>query len=317
MHSPGTCAFCGDARLSPWKPGTPDVVRCGTCGGGSLDPLPDPGTQAELYQEDYYEEDTGSRFLGLVEGLVVALKSSRYRAIAARHPAPGALLDVGCGRGDLLEVFRNHGWTVTGTQVSRTAAEAARRRRGLEVLVGELPELPLAAGSFDAITLFHVLEHLPDPAGYLACARRLLAEEGLLVVEVPNFRTLGFSILGRRNLCFDHPHHLHFLTPEALARLLARGGWRVEGRTFHSIEYSAFTTLQNVLNLLPGEPNRLYRALMGNPAGIALRRRPATWLHVLLGCALAPLAFLAALPGAWVPRGNTMRFYCRKTRGGA
>ena len=163
------------------------------------------------------------------------------------------------------------------------------------------------------ITLFHVLEHLADPAAYLACARDLLAENGLLVVEVPNFRTWGFSVLGRRNLCFDHPHHLHFLTPAALERLLARCGFRVEGGTFFSIEYSAFTTLQNWLNLLPGRPNRLYQALMGNPAGLALRRSPWTWGHLLLGGALAPLAFLASLTGAVLPLGNTMRVYARKS----
>jgi len=179
-------------------------------------------------------------------------------------------------------------------------------------VVGELPELGLAPGSFDVITIFHVLEHLPEPAVYLACARDLLAEDGLLVVEVPNFRTWGFALLGRRNLCFDPPHHLHFLTPPALAALLERSGFRVEGRTFHSIEYSAFTTLQNWLNLLPGRPNRFYLALMGNPAGLALRRSPWTWAHALLACALAPLAVLASLPGAVLPLGNTMRCYCRK-----
>ncbi|NTV74531.1 MAG: class I SAM-dependent methyltransferase [Holophaga sp.] len=307
-----TCAFCCMGPLEPWKPGEPAVLRCAACGGASLDPLPEPAAQAELYQESYYEEDSGSRFLGLAETLVVALKSMRYRAISARRPGGGAILDVGCGRGDLLELFKTAGWRVKGTQVSRTAAEAARRLRGIDVAVGELPELGLAPGSFDVITFFHVLEHLADPGSYLACAHGLLAKEGLLVVEVPNFRTWGFRILGRRNLCFDHPHHLHFLTPEAMAALVARCGFTVEGRTWYSLEYSAFTTLQNWLNVLPGEPNRFYRALMGNPEGLALRRSPWTWLHLLLGCVFGPLALIASATSLVLPMGNTIRFYCRK-----
>ena len=135
---------------------------------------------------------------------MVALKAFRYWAVAARCPKPGAILDVGCGRGDLLAQFQARGWRARGTQVSRTAAEAARLR-GLDVVVGELPDLGLAPASFDAITLFHVLEHLPDPAAYLACARGLLAEGGLLVVEVPNFRTWGFALLGRRDLASTTP----------------------------------------------------------------------------------------------------------------
>jgi 2-polyprenyl-3-methyl-5-hydroxy-6-metoxy-1,4-benzoquinol methylase len=313
MDSPATCAFCGTGPLEPWKPGEPAVLQCRACGGASLHPLPSPQDQTELYQEDYYEAESGGRFLGIVDAAVVALKASRYRAIAARCRRVGAVLDVGCGRGDLLEQFRARGWKTKVTQVSRTAAEAARRLRGIDVVVGELPELGLEARSFDVITLFHVLEHLSNPEAYLLCAKDLLTEDGLLVVEVPNFATLGFRLLGRRNLCFDHPHPLHFLTPEALRRLLARCGFKVARVSHFSIEYSAFTTLQNWLNLLPGEPNRLYRALMGNPAGIKLRGRPLTWVHALLGCALGPVAFLVALGSLALPVGNTMRFYCVNT----
>jgi 2-polyprenyl-3-methyl-5-hydroxy-6-metoxy-1,4-benzoquinol methylase len=309
MAESSICPFCAASGRIPWRPGGPEVLVCPSCGGGSLHPRPAPEDQASLYQEDYYSEETGGRFLGLAERLVVALKESRVRAIVRRTAGPGALLDVGCGRGDMLERFRLRGWEVTGTQISRTAAEAARRR-GLRVLLGDLADLDLE-GPFQVITLFHVLEHLPDPGDALARVRGLLAGDGLLVVEVPNFRTLGFRLLGRRDLCFDHPHHLHFLTPKALGALLARNGFTVASRSFLSLEYSPFTTLQNVLNLLPGSPNRLYRSLMGNREGRSLRRSPWTWIHVLLGGLLALPACLAALPGLLFPVGNTMRFYAR------
>jgi hypothetical protein len=86
----------------------------------------------------------------------------------------------------------------------------------------------------------------------------------------------------------------------------------VEEVSHFSAEYSPFTTLQNLLNVLPGEPGRLYKALMGNEEGRRLRRSPVTWLHAILACALAVPATLLSLAGLVVPVGNTVRFYCRK-----
>jgi len=316
MHGPERCPCCGGGPRAPWKPGEPAVLACPACGGSSLAALPAPTAAADLYQAEYYAETSGGRFLGLAERAIVALKDTRVRAILARKPGPGSLLDVGCGRGDLLERFQARGWRAEGTQVSRTAAASATAR-GLTVHLGDLPGLGLAEGSFDVITFFHVLEHLPDPAAYLECAGRLLRQDGLLVVEVPEAGGLGWRILGRRHLCFDHPHHLHFFTPAALRSMAGRCGFRVEGETHFSIEYSAFTLLQNLLNLLPGEPNRLYRSLMQNPDGARLRRQPATWLHGILGALLGLPAFLSAFGSLVVPRGNTMRFYFRKGSGDA
>ena len=165
----------------------------------------------------------------------------------------------------------------------------------------------------DVVTFFHVLEHTDRPDAYLRRARGLLASGGLLIVEVPNFASPGFLFLGTRNFCVDYPNHLWFFTPSALRRLLERCGFLVEETSFFSLEYSAFTTLQNLLNFLPGEQGRLYKSLMGNPEGSRLRRSPVTWFHGVLAIGLAPLALAFSLAGLFLPIGNTMRLYCRKT----
>ena len=308
---PTRCNLCG-GPASTLLAGPPRIVQCASCSLAALAEFPAREAREAAYQEEYYRDGSGERFLRLFELLVTGFRSLRARSILRRVHGPGALLDVGCGRGLLPALFRRRGWTAMGTQLSRTAAEAARARYGVEVVVGELPEASLPAGAFQVVTFFHVLEHLDRPEAYLRKARELLAPGGLLVVEVPNFASPGFRVLGTRNFCVDYPNHLVFFTPASLERLLVRSGFAVVEISHFSLEYSPYTTLQNLLNLLPGEPGRLYRALMGNEEGKRLRRSFLTWLHAAIGFVLAPVAFLLSLAGLFAPVGNTLRVYCRK-----
>jgi len=276
--------------------------------------IPEPAAREAAYQEDYYREGTGERFIRPFEDAAVLFKEQRVRAILRRAPGPGAILDVGCGGGELLRRFAGRGWTVLGTQLSRTAADAARRLHDVEVLAGDLPELVLPAASFDVVTFFHVLEHVERPDAQLAEARRLLRTGGLLVVEVPDFGDPFFRLLGTRHFCVDPPNHLWFFTEETLRNLLSRCGFEVTGLSRFSPEYSPYSQLQNLLNILPGEPSRLYRAMMGNEKGGRLRRETATWGHALLGILLAVPALLLSIVFPAVVAGNTLRVYARPAR---
>lgn len=305
------CRLCEGARSLLYA-GSPAIARCHSCGGMSLAVFPENQAREAGYQESYYRDGTGERFFPVLEWIVYGFRWLRARSIERRAPGPGAMIDIGCGRGILPGILRKRGWRVLGTQLSRTAAEAASRRWGVDVLLGELPGMDLPPGSFDVATFFHVLEHVDRPVPYLAKAHELLADRGLLVIEVPDFDDPGFRLLRQRHFCVDYPNHLFFFTPSSLKGLVERCGFTVEGISCFSLEYSPFTTLQNLLNLLPGEPSRVYHALMSNERGRRLRRSPLTWLHMLLAVVLAVPAALISLAALVFPCGNTMRFYCRR-----
>ena len=309
-----TCRLCGGPAEAVTR-GAPAIVRCKGCALLSLAEFPSREERDARYQEGYYAKDTGARFLGLIEAVLRFLKDLRVRSILRLSRGPGSILDVGCGRGDLIQLFQDRGWKAVGTQVSRTAAEAARRLRGVDVIIGDLPGLSLAPESFDVVTFLHVLEHLDRPGDYLSAARSLLRPGGLLVIEVPNCAGPGFRWLEQRSFTFDHPNHLVFFTPDSLRALLERAGFEVIEVSHFRLEYSPYTTLQNLLNALPGQPNRLYRALQRNNDGRALRRSPWTWLHALLGAALAVPALMLSALGGLLRAGNTMTFYARRPRG--
>lgn len=317
---PGLCELCGEAlprRVAADLPPEPSLLACPGCGLTSLAVFPAPAERKAGYQEEYYDEQ-GERFLGPLEMLVRFFRRLRRRDLLRRFrrhaaaAAPRSFIDVGCGRGLLVDLFAEAGFAAVGTQLSETAARAARAR-GADVRVGELRELALPAGSFGIVAIYHVLEHVEAPLAELREASRLLAPGGLLLVEVPSFKRPGAKLLGPRDLCIDYPHHLYFFTPETLRPLLPAAGFAIAGESHFSLEYSPVTTLQNLLNLLPGRPNRLLDALRRNSASASLRRSPWTWLHFLIALAVAPAALLLSLLGLVLPIGNTYRIYATKT----
>ena len=151
---------------------------------------------------------------------------------------PGRLLDVGCGDGRRLALLRTRGWQVEGQEVDPQAAARARAS-GLTVHVGPLEALALPGQQFDAVTLNHVVEHLPNPASTLRECCRLVRQGGQLVAITPNARSLGHEVFGGSWRGLEPPRHLHVFTPRALARLARSAGFsRVDVETTGANAYT-------------------------------------------------------------------------------
>jgi SAM-dependent methyltransferase len=223
------CALCGrddapavlhgrDARRG--LPGRFQVVRCPGCGLAWVNPRPTREGIARYYPPDYAPHRAGPP--GRLEALY-------YRWFRAPPVAPGSrVLDVGCGGGRYLLFLRERGYRVVGVEPNAELARELRERFGLEVHAGELVEAGLAAGSFDAVTFWWVLEHTHDPLAALREAHRLLRPGGWLVVALQNFASLARRIFGADWHHVDLPAHLYQFEPRTLARALERSGFRVE-----------------------------------------------------------------------------------------
>jgi SAM-dependent methyltransferase len=144
---------------------------------------------------------------------------------------PGRLLDVGCGIGIFLEAATAQGWVVAGVEPS-DGAEPFRDRR-FDVFRGTLESAPFAAHSFDLVTFWDVLAHLPDPLSSLRRARELLKPDGWLVVKTANRANLHLAIakalspLGGTRGWLHLPAQLYQFSPHSLGALVEHADFRV------------------------------------------------------------------------------------------
>jgi SAM-dependent methyltransferase len=204
------------------------LVKCQQCGLIYLNPRPTREEMGRYYPPDYepYAQDV-EQARGFLSSLDYRYGVAKRCRTITKRKEPGRILDVGCGAGHFLNGMKQRGWQTFGTEVSGGAAAYARERFGLEVFVGELEEAEFPAAYFDAITLWHVLEHLHDPLATLMEISRLLKDGGLLVFAIPNWHSLDARLFGGFWVGLDVPRHLYVFPRPALEELLARAGFKI------------------------------------------------------------------------------------------
>ena len=201
------------------------VVRC-TCGLVFVTPQPPRSSLEAAYDHAYYlpwEKQAHLR---------ARIWRDRLQRVARLAPPPGRLLDVGCGTGDFLRTARDRGWDVQGTELSRDAIETARAD-GLSVVGGEIWEAALPTASFDVVTSWHVLEHVPDPRRFMGEIHRILRPGGRLILATPNlddriFRLAYLLARGRWPRFYEAGErevHLFFFSIKTLRRLVSTAGF--------------------------------------------------------------------------------------------
>jgi SAM-dependent methyltransferase len=232
------CALCGSLqRVERFREGRWTVMACGGCRLVYVTPrFDDDELIGRVYDPTYWRSPTprerGYGDYRRDHDLLRRTFARRLAALDGRLPARGRALDVGCATGAFLELARERGFEVHGVEPSPTAhAEAAERLGPERVYAGTLEEAELAPASFDLITFWDVLGHLPRPVRTLEQARRLLAPGGRLVVETQDVQSLAARFLGRRWQHYKHAEHLVHFDRDTLARALFAAGLQLEFRT--------------------------------------------------------------------------------------
>jgi 2-polyprenyl-3-methyl-5-hydroxy-6-metoxy-1,4-benzoquinol methylase len=148
--------------LSQGLPGEYTLIRCEGCGLTHLNPM--PREIRSLYTENYDQFTPALSDVPRIQRLVRRYGLRKRVNAILRYKRTGRLLDIGCATGDFLDEMRKcPGWRVRGVEPCAGAAVYARNRVGLDVVHGYVSDISSSDGGYDVITLWNVLEHLPDP----------------------------------------------------------------------------------------------------------------------------------------------------------
>ncbi len=241
------CNLCGSSLIARlFDTGGCEVVKCRKCG---LVFLPPRVATDDIYSEDYFVQRKDYFFNDGVtdasgeESAHISDFREGLAWIETYERPPGRLLDIGCAMGAFLSIARDNGWQCHGVERSAYAASVARQRHsGIEIFAGRLRDKGYPSGFFDVITMWDVIEHLPDPLEELKEVRRILKPGGLLLVNTPNEKAL---LRGMAGLIYKysggrvkypvarlyHEFHLYYLDTETLALYFEKAGMNVVAMT--------------------------------------------------------------------------------------
>jgi SAM-dependent methyltransferase len=208
-------------------------------------------------------------------------------------------------------MLKAHGWECHGTELTAESAFRASQS-GISVSVGEFQREQFPPGSFDLISFWQVLEHLPEPWKFLQRLRPLLKKGGIVAISTPNVESLQAKLAKGQWFHLDAPRHLCLFSPRTLGAMMGSLGFRTVEVHHFSMEQNPYGWLQSLLNLSGLPYDSLYTILKTqSPA----RRDFLTSLEkgkmLLLAAGLSPLCLFLSLGVAFLGRGDTIEAYFR------
>ncbi len=183
----------------------------------------------------------------------------------AKYAKPaGKLLDVGAAAGFFCECAKEMGWEAQGVEPSRWLSEWGKKNFGLTIKVGTLDDAEFDESTFDVLTMWDSIEHMPNPVKALESAHRCMKTGGILVINTPNIGSLWARLL-RQKWWFLLSHHLYYFTPQTLTAALNKCGFEVIAirRHYQSLELGHLVKMVGLYNKkisgLMGSALRVFR----------------------------------------------------------
>ena len=225
------CPICGSNKFSVFLK-TKDYFltqeeftldQCDQCGFVFTNPIPALHELEKYYDSPDYLSHTANKpsFTGTVYKLFRNANIKKKFKLVDHYANGKNLLDIGCGTGELLSHFKNKGWNVKGVEPNQSARKFASQNYNIAVF-DEIELDNFKAESFDVISMWHVLEHVPDLNKRMVQLRRLVKKEGLIVIALPNLASPDAQKYRSHWAGLDVPRHLYHFTKTTFSLLLKK-----------------------------------------------------------------------------------------------
>lgn len=240
MDTLHNCPICSESALKAFldcqdftvSRETFQVVQCESCGFRFTNPRPGEDEVGKYYQAEEYisHSDTNK---GLINKLYLMVRSYTIgkkvglinRLTEGQKSASKNLLDIGCGTAEFLHASKVNGWNVMGIEPSEIARKNAEQKYAIRPLPQE--KLFEVSEQFNAITLWHVLEHVHQIDRTIEHVKKLLIDDGILIIAVPNCNSWDAVKYGKYWAAWDVPRHLYHFTKMDIEGLFNRHGFRL------------------------------------------------------------------------------------------
>jgi 2-polyprenyl-3-methyl-5-hydroxy-6-metoxy-1,4-benzoquinol methylase len=224
----GLLFICKDHFISKKDFG---IFQCSTCTFLFTQDYPEEADIARFYESESYishsdtSEGLSNKLYRVSRNIMLRIKKNHVSDITGL--TTGSVLDIGSGTGYFAATMKKAGWHAEGIEINEKAREFSRSRFGLEA--GPPDKIAsLESGSFDCITLWHVLEHFHDPFKYVSEIYRLLKPEGFFIIALPNSSSYDAGYYKRFWAAWDVPRHLWHFCPETFRLFSGKTGFRQE-----------------------------------------------------------------------------------------
>ncbi|RYZ31143.1 MAG: class I SAM-dependent methyltransferase [Chitinophagaceae bacterium] len=234
------CPVCNSSEINPLLTAKDHSVskedfviwQCNVCTLRITQDVPDEASIGPYYQsQDYISHSNTDK--GLMNKLYQKVRKytleQKAGLIISYTKPKGKIVDIGAGIGAFLSVMKGKGWEIKGIEPDETARKNAQQLFNLSLdQPSALEELQPA--SYDAITLWHVLEHVHQLHSYVEHLKNLLADKGKIFIAVPNYTSLDAAAYRNYWAAYDVPRHLYHFTPKAIENLVGQHGLKLTAK---------------------------------------------------------------------------------------
>jgi 2-polyprenyl-3-methyl-5-hydroxy-6-metoxy-1,4-benzoquinol methylase len=292
------------------------ITECNSCDLVRTEPVLTDDELNKYYDIQYFGSDK-AKFSSLAETLTRFFSYLRARSILSRinrnplflhtNSSP-KILDIGCGRGNLLKALKQLKCDCCG--IERTEFPVDTSLKNIRIYKEKLEDISFAESLFDAVVIWHVLEHVDNPVETLREASRILKPGGIIAIAVPNFGSFQARLFRESWFHLDLPRHRYHFTQHTLLRLLDKNGFKIIRRHTFSLEQNPFGFIQSFFNkMMPSKPNHFY-SLLKKTKGSRSILSLALW--AMFTVFVIPFAMLEYIVSGVLGKGATLVIYAKK-----